>query len=61
MNERGGRRGDAHVVGCAVGGVTSAVVQAPVAYPSFLGGLALAGVYALRRDLWSCVLLQAPL
>ncbi len=39
--------------------------QAPVAYPNVLGGLALAGLYALRRDLWSCVLLhvllQAPL
>ena len=37
------------------------VFQAPVAYPGFLGGLALAGLYALRRDLWSCVLLHALL
>jgi len=37
------------------------VFQAPVTYPGFLGGLALTGLYALRRDLWSCVLLHALL
>jgi membrane protease YdiL (CAAX protease family) len=40
------------------------VFEAPLVYPNPLGGLALAGLYALRRDLWSCVflhaLLQAP-
>lgn len=37
------------------------VFEAPVAYPGFLGGLALAGLYAMRRDVWSCVLLHALL
>ena len=37
------------------------IFQAPVAYPNVLGSLALAGLYALRRDLWSCVLLHALL
>lgn len=37
------------------------VFQAPIAYPGVLGGLALAGLWALRRDLWSCVLLHALL
>ena len=37
------------------------VFEAPVAYPGVLGGLALAGLWALRRDLWSCVLLHALL
>lgn len=33
--------------------------EAPIVYPSFLGGLALAGLWALRRNLWPCVLLHA--
>ena len=37
------------------------VFEAPVAYPGVLGGLALAALWALRRDLWSCVLLHALL
>ena len=37
------------------------VFEAPVAYPGLFGGLALAGLYALRRDLSSCVLLHALL
>ncbi len=41
------------------------VFEAPLVYPNLLGGIALAGLYALRRDLWSCVvlhaLLQAPI
>ena len=41
------------------------IFEAPVAHPGLLGGLALTGLYALRRDLWSCVLLhtllQAPI
>jgi membrane protease YdiL (CAAX protease family) len=37
------------------------VFEAPVAYPGVLGGLALAGLWAARRDLWSCVLLHALL
>jgi len=40
------------------------VFQAPISYPNFAGALALSGLYALRRDLWACVLLhtllQAP-
>jgi membrane protease YdiL (CAAX protease family) len=41
------------------------VFQAPLSYPGVLGGLALAGLYQLRGNLWACVLLhtllQAPL
>ena len=37
------------------------VFEAPLVYPNLLGGLALAGLYALRRDLWSCVVLHALL
>ena len=37
------------------------VFEAPLVYPNPLGGLALAGLYALRRDLWSCVVLHALL
>ena len=35
------------------------VFEAPIVYPSFLGGLALAGLWALRRNLWPCVVLHA--
>lgn len=35
------------------------VFEAPLVYPNLLGGIALAGLYALRRDLWSCVVLHA--
>ena len=35
------------------------VFEAPVAYPGILGASALAGLWALRRDLWSCMLLHA--
>ncbi len=37
------------------------VFEAPVAYPGILGGLGLAGLWALRHDLWSCILLHALL
>ena len=37
------------------------VFEAPVAYPGVLGGLGLAGLWAARRDLWSCVLLHTLL
>lgn len=37
------------------------VFEAPIAYPGVLGALALAGLWALRQDLWSCVLLHALL
>ncbi len=37
------------------------VFEAPVAYPGILGGLGLAGLWAWRHDLWSCVLLHALL
>ena len=37
------------------------VFEAPIVYPGFLAGLALAGLWALRRDLWSCILLHALL
>ena len=37
------------------------VFEAPTAYPKFLGGLALAALYALRRDIWSCMTLHALL
>ena len=35
------------------------VFEAPVVYPAFLGGLGLAGLWALRRNLWPCLLLHA--
>jgi MFS family permease len=35
------------------------VFEAPLVYPAFLGGLALAGLWALRRNLWPCVVLHA--
>jgi predicted Abi (CAAX) family protease len=34
------------------------VFEAPTVYPRFLGGLALAGLWALRRNLWPCILLH---
>ncbi len=37
------------------------VFEAPVAYPGFLGGLGLAGLWTMRHDLWSCILLHALL
>lgn len=37
------------------------VFEAPVAYPGLLGGLGLAGLWAMRRDLWSCILLHGLL
>ncbi len=37
------------------------VFEAPIAYPGVLGALALAGVWALRRNLWPCLLLHALL
>ena len=37
------------------------VFEAPIAYPGLIGGLGLAGLWAMRRDLWSCILLHALL
>lgn len=37
------------------------VFEAPIAYPGFLGAIALAGLWALRRSLWPCILLHALL
>ena len=37
------------------------VFEAPIAYPGVLGALALAGLWATRRNLWSCMLLHALL
>jgi membrane protease YdiL (CAAX protease family) len=37
------------------------VFEAPIVYPAFFGGLALSGLWALRRDLWSCIVLHALL
>ncbi len=37
------------------------VFQAPIAYPGVLGALALAGLWAMRGDLWSCILLHTLL
>lgn len=37
------------------------VFEAPIAYPGVLGGLALAGLWAMRRNLWSCLFLHTLL
>ncbi len=37
------------------------VFEAPIAYPGFIGGVGLAALWAIRRDLWSCILLHALL
>ena len=37
------------------------VFEASIVYPNFLGGLALAGLWGIRRDLWACILLHALL
>ena len=37
------------------------VFEAPVAYPGILGALAIAGLWALRRNLWACMVLHALL
>lgn len=37
------------------------VFEAPIVYPGFVGGLALAGLWALRGNLVSCILLHALL
>jgi uncharacterized protein len=37
------------------------VFQAPVTYPAFVAPVSIAALYALRHDLWSCVLLHALL
>lgn len=37
------------------------VFEAPIAYPGVLGAVALAGVWALRRNLWPCLVLHTLL